>query len=54
MAKAMIDKVRELYNENPKIHVDEIVKKLNITHDRAVTYMLWVLYENADKSKKNV
>lgn len=46
MAKNSIFKqVRELYLQNRQVHIEYLMKKLNLTRDEAVIYLLWVKHE---------
>ena len=42
--------VRELYRENPNLHVTEIMERLNIDRDTAVTHLLWAIEEEGKET----
>ena len=39
------EKVKRLYLQNRKIHIEEIMDKLNLDRDSAIVFLLWVLAE---------
>ena len=39
------EKVRKMYLENRKIHIEEIMATLNLDKNTAIVYLLWVLAE---------